>query len=52
MEKIEKLFCYATTPIVMVTLFGAGLIVGSLFIVIGAVGYIRLQIENRRMRLS
>jgi uncharacterized membrane protein HdeD (DUF308 family) len=52
MGRLEKLFCYATSPIVLTALFGAVLIVGGVFMLIGTIGYLKLQFANRKVRFS
>lgn len=52
MEKIESLIRYLISPIVFVLLFGASLIVGGMFMMIGAFSYIKLLIANQSARFS
>jgi hypothetical protein len=52
MEKVENLVGYAISPVAFVLIFAVGLAVGSLFIAIGAIGYIKLMWANRKGELA
>jgi hypothetical protein len=52
MEKIESLIHYLISPIAFVLLFGASVIVGSVFMMVGAFSYVKLLIANESARFS
>jgi hypothetical protein len=52
MEKMESLIRYLISPIAFVLLFGASLLVGSMFMMIGAFSYIKLLIADQSARFS
>ncbi len=50
--KMESLIRYLISPLVFILLFGASIIVGGMFMMIGALGYIKLLIVNQSTRFS
>jgi hypothetical protein len=46
---MENLIRYAISPVAFLLLFVVGLVVGSVFIAIGTVSYIKLIAANRRI---
>ncbi len=52
MEKMEVLFRYLISPVAFVLLFAIGLVVGTVFMIMGIIGYVKLMIADTDLRFS